>query len=234
MLTLALMIALQATSAPPAAAPRSEAWHKPPPETLAKIQAKLEKFGLPPGLEMPVDDPSVVHQVTLSPLFFDPFVCTEHPLGQLHGAGDALGTDCMVVGGLESATKGYERPFRTDGAANADWYGWHAEVHAPFDGVVKFLTINPVTNTPGTMGKPPASMIEFERADGTDVVYAHIAEPRVKVGDHVTAGQVVAIDGNNGVARNPHIHVGAYRGDEPLQIRWDLIAMGKVPGLVGD
>ena len=67
-----------------------------------------------------------------------------------------------------------------------------------------------------------------------NVVYAHLAQPRVQTGDHVKAGQVVAIDSNNGVARNPHIHVGAYRNGVPYQIRWDLKAMGQVPALVGN
>ena len=119
---------------------------------------------------------------------------------------------------------------RTD-PDNADWYGWRTEVHAPFDGTVVTVDINPVTNTPGKQGKPPASGMIFRRADGTYVVYAHIMEPRVKPGDHVVAGQVVALVGNNGFARNPHTHIGAWRGRKALQIRWDAAAMGKVAGL---
>ena len=42
-----------------------------------------------------------------------------------------------------------------------------------------------------------------------------------------TSGQVVAKVGNNGYSRHPHIHIGAWKGNEPLQIRFDLRAMGK-------
>jgi Peptidase family M23 len=230
MLAIPLLMLLQAASAPsesPRAAPT-----QPSAEQLRKMDARLQAMGLPPGLASWTYEPKEIHEVTLAPLFYEPFACSEHPLGQLHGAGDALGTDCMIVGGAGD-TGGFERMYRNDGRQNADWYGWHAEVHAPFDGVVKFIVLNPVANQPGTMGKPPASMIEFERADGVDVVYAHIAEPRVKVGEQVNAGEVIAIDSNNGVARNPHVHVGAYKGREPLQIRWDLRAMGDVPALKG-
>ena len=54
---------------------------------------------------------------------------------------------------------------------------------------------------------------------------AHVRSILVGEGDTVTAGQVVARVGNNGNADVPHVHVGAWRGDQPLQVRWDLRAM---------
>jgi murein DD-endopeptidase MepM/ murein hydrolase activator NlpD len=60
-----------------------------------------------------------------------------------------------------------------------------------------------------------------------------VMEIRVRKGDRVTSGQVVAVDGNNGTAKMPHVHVGAYLGSTPLQIRWDLRAEGQVPTLLG-
>ncbi len=198
---------------------------------LAAYQRELRSMGLPPGLGDLAKPSDPIREVTLAPLFHEPFACGEHPLGQLPGAGDALGTDCMIVGGATDETHGYNRFYRGLGEKNEDWYGWHKEVHAPFDSVVTFVHVNPVTNLPGSMGKPPASIILFQRADGLNVVYAHITDIRVKPGDHVRAGDVVALDGNNGFARNPHVHVGAYKGTEPFQIRWDLKAMGAVPAL---
>ena len=172
-----------------------------------------------------------IGQVTLAPLFSSPFTCMEHYAGQLAYAGDAFGTDCMVTGGLEDG-RGYSKLYRTDGKTNEDWYGWHAEVLAPVDGTVIGVFAKPKTNVPGTMGTPPAAMIQFRRDDGVIVVYAHVTDIRVKQGDRVRAGQVVALDGNNGMARAPHIHVGAYREKtaEPLQIRWDLRAMAALQG----
>ena len=224
---LTLLFALEAAATPAPATPPA------PTPAQAAFRAKLRAMGVPDGMMERETDDATIGEVTLAPLFHEVFMCGEHPLGQLHGTGDAIGTDCMVVGGVDGA-RGYERAFRTDGRTNEDWYGWHAEIHAPFDGVVTAILLNPVTNIPGTMGRPPASSIVFARADGTDVIYGHIMDPRVKVGDHVTAGEVVAIDGNNGMARNPHIHVGAWRGRQALQIRWDLRAMGQVPALVGN
>jgi murein DD-endopeptidase MepM/ murein hydrolase activator NlpD len=129
------------------------------------------------------------------------------------------------------ASKGMMRFYRTNGANNEDWYSWHVEVHAPFDGVVIEIGINSITNTPGNAGQPPPGYIKFQRADGVVVVYAHLDDIRVHQGDHVGVGQVVALDGDNGTAKNPHVHVGAYRGKKPLQIRWDLAAEGRIQTL---
>jgi hypothetical protein len=184
---------------------------------------------LPPTLAHATDD-TPIQAVEIAPLFYQRFACTEHVNGELSDLGDALGSDCLVLGGM-GAPKGMIRFYKTNGANNEDWYSWHVEVHAPFDGVVMEIGINGITNTPGNAGQPPPGYIKFHRADGVVVVYAHLDDIRVHQGDHVGVGQVVALDGNNGTAKNPHVHVGAYRGKTPLQIRWDLAAEGRIETL---
>lgn len=181
----------------------------------------------------PHADAPQIGEVELAPLYDQPFACSEHPEGQLASLGDALGTDCMITGGITPAG-GFSKMYRGDGSRNEDWYGLRANVRAPFDGIVKLVHINPATNIPGAMGGPPASAILFERADGLIVAYAHVQDVKVKVGDKVIPGQVIAVVGNNGMARNPHIHVGAAKDHKPLQIRWDLRAEGRIPSLLGD
>jgi murein DD-endopeptidase MepM/ murein hydrolase activator NlpD len=170
-----------------------------------------------------------IEQVKLSPIYRQDFVCSEHFAGQLPYAGDALGSDCMIAGGIEG-NSGFSQLYRKDGHSNIDWYGWNAEVLSPTDGVIAGVVAKTDVNTPGSMGRPPAAMIQIRRADGIIVVLAHVANIRVKLGDRVTAGQVIANVGNNGMARNPHIHIGAWRESnaEPLQIRWDLQAVAKL------
>jgi len=51
--------------------------------------------------------------------------------------------------------------------------------------------------------------------------WLHFDKPRVHVGEQIAAGRVIARMGNNGLSSHPHIHIGAYRGTEPLQIRFD-------------
>jgi hypothetical protein len=176
------------------------------------------------------EDAAPIQTVEIAPLFYQRFACTEHVNGELSDLGDALGSDCLVLGGM-GAPNGMMRAYKTDGATNEDWYGWHVEVHAPFDGIVVEIATSRATNTPGTPGQPPPGYIKFQRADGVVVVYAHLDAIRVHQGDRVSVGQVVALDGNNGTAKNPHVHVGAYLGKTPLQIRWDLAAEGRIPTL---
>jgi len=193
---------------------------------LQTASSPAVKFESPPLVR---NDTGVIESVQISPVYRQPFVCSEHAEGEMDYVGDALGTDCMVMGGFDPRSDGaFGKLYRGDGKTNEDWYGWHAEVLAPFDGKVKAVLANEVVNQPGRFGRPPASMLLFERADGVVVVYAHVTAVKVGPGDLVSAGQVVASVGNNGMSRSPHVHVGAYRGDLPMQIRWDLRAMGRL------
>lgn len=185
--------------------------------------SKPRNFIFPPKAAEPA---GAISQVELSPLFRQPYMCSEHFVGQIPYAGDSLGADCYPMGGVEGDS-GFMRPFRTDGATNADWYGWHVEVLSPTDGVVVGLIENQTENVPGQLGKPPAGMIQIERPDGILVTLGHVTHPGVKLHDRVVAGQPIAKVGNNGFGRAPHIHIGAYKlaTAEPFQIRWDLRAM---------
>ena len=175
---------------------------------------------------------AAVPVVELAPVFHEPFVCGEHSYGSLYYVGDTLGRDCVIMGGIDPATDhGFPRPFRTSGAANTDWYGWHASVHAPFSGSVVSIHQNSGENTPGVSGKDLAGYVAFRRQDGLMVTYAHVANITVNAGQKVTAGQVVGVVGNNGHARMPHIHIGAWRGTTTYQIRWDLRAEGRISAL---
>lgn len=113
-----------------------------------------------------------------------------------------------------------------DGKRNEDWWSWRASVLAPFDGTVSAIRINPVTNQPGTRGEPPASTITIVRDDGVHVLFAHIMDVAVQLGQVVSAGQPLACVGNNDHCWNPHLHIGAWRDEQPLQIRFDLRVAG--------
>jgi hypothetical protein len=162
--------------------------------------------------------------VVLHPVLAGLVAGIEHGAGELSHLGDALGVDVFVVrhdGRFIGLRDG-------DGARNEDWYSWRAPVLAPCDGVVEGVRVNAVTNAPGTFGPPPASAVTVRRDDGVHVVVAHVQAIEVAEGEAVTAGQRIAEVGNNGVSNMPHIHVGAWRGDTPLQIRWDLDAVARL------
>jgi hypothetical protein len=165
------------------------------------------------------NSPAEIDAVVLHRLFREYYMGGEHFDGEETTLGDALGVDCLIQ---QIDHDGIVRTFRADGSRNEDWFGWNAEVLAPFTGVVEAIHINPVTNRPGKFGDAPASSIRFRRADGMRVMFAHVQRVRVAEGDSVVAGQVVAHVGNNGRGSCPHIHVGAWKDDRPYQIRWDL------------
>ena len=164
------------------------------------------------------DKPAPLPLATLHPFTDKYYRCAEHPHDELSELGDALGQDCAIA---ETKTG-----FTGDGSRNEDYDSWNELLLAPIGGIVTRIRVNPVANVPGTLGKPPASTITFERYDGLKIVYAHVQEIEVKVGEPVVPGQPVARIGNNGMSRSPHLHVGAWLGDQPYQIRWDLRALG--------
>jgi murein DD-endopeptidase MepM/ murein hydrolase activator NlpD len=148
--------------------------------------------------------------------------------------GDQLARDFTVT---QVTDDGVPRPYApgTEGAANADWYGWRQDVMAPFDGTVVQTAAPDTTNPPGTMNREAQpGFILFQDESGVSVVYAHVREIRVSKGDTVAAGEVVAKVGNNGNSRAPHVHIGAWTGGPsrggqktggtPLQIQVDLYA----------
>jgi hypothetical protein len=159
--------------------------------------------------------------VLIHPPFKQIYSCSEHAAGQLPELGDALGTDCLIEEFVEEDGRLWTRPYRSSGRENADWFGWQADVLSPCDCLVDEVYLNPTINTPGIMGKGRAASVTFRRADGTMIVIAHIADAKVKQGDKVSAGQPVARVDNNGYSRSPHVHIGAWRDKQPLQIRFD-------------
>jgi hypothetical protein len=175
--------------------------------------------------QQPLPGQGPIRQVLVHPLFKDPYLCSEHAAGELPHPGDALGQDCMVAAFDDAQPVQFQRLYRTDGRANQDWYGWDKPVHAPCDCEVVQVHVNPVTNLPGQPAQSRASGVVLKRDDGILIALGHLQGLTVKTGDTVKAGAVVGAVGNNGYARAPHVHIGAWQGKQALQIRWDQRAM---------
>ena len=158
------------------------------------------------------------------PIFSQYYTCGEHREGELPYIGDALGADCAIQKLEEVDGRTFARAYKGDGNANDDWYGWGKDVLSPCAGEVVKVTTNAVTNEPGLLGEPPATFVVVKREDGVHFLLAHLDDLAVEVGNRVTAGQKLGVVGNNGYGRNPHVHIGAWYGDAPLQVRFDLSA----------
>jgi murein DD-endopeptidase MepM/ murein hydrolase activator NlpD len=55
------------------------------------------------------------------------------------------------------------------------------------------------------------SMVEIDHGNGYQTRYAHNDKLNVRAGDHITAGQVIALMGDSGRASAPHVHFEVLR-----------------------
>lgn len=69
-------------------------------------------------------------------------------------------------------------------------------VKSAFDGVVSAVNINADYGT----------SIMVDNINGTQAIYGHLSEKRVKVGDQISQGQVIGKSGQSGNADGPHLH----------------------------
>lgn len=72
-------------------------------------------------------------------------------------------------------------------------------LHAIADGVVSRI------NDEGAMSFGKSVRIELD--DGTEVIYGHLSAVKAHVGEHVHAGDVIALSGNTGHSTGPHLHL---------------------------
>ncbi len=171
--------------------------------------------------------------IEVGPIFDRFSLYNDHYDGELEYPGDALGRDCMIAA-IEPGAPIFMRLFKGDGACNEDWFSWKARVYAPISGTIISLYINEAVNKPGIQNPSRASTLLIQRSDGVIVLLAHIQDPVVSVNDIVEEGQLLAYVGNNGFARCPHIHIGAYKDQTPLAISFNPQKVAKVRERVGE
>lgn len=99
---------------------------------------------------------------------------------------------------------------RGTGESNEDYYAFGREVLAPAAGVVTDVIEGVRDNAPGSMNPYSAlgNAVFIQHAEHEVSVVAHfrLGTIRVKVGDQVTAGQVLGLCGNSGNSSEAHIH----------------------------
>jgi Peptidase family M23 len=115
--------------------------------------------------------------------------------------------------------------YRGDAKDNRSYYCFGHEAYAVADATVVEVKDGLPENTPG---EKPAVPINFDTVAGNHVnldlgggvhaMYAHLqpGSIRVKVGDHVTPGQVIGLVGNTGNSSEPHLHFQLMSAKSPL------------------
>ncbi|HEX4809586.1 MAG TPA: peptidoglycan DD-metalloendopeptidase family protein [Bryobacteraceae bacterium] len=108
------------------------------------------------------------------------------------------------------------RLFHGDSKSNANFYGYGAEVLAVADARVSDLRDDLPDNTGSnersnrhvTVDNAVGNYLILDLGRGHFAVYAHLqpGSSRVKLGDKVKAGQVLALLGNSGNSDEPHLH----------------------------
>lgn len=116
--------------------------------------------------------------------------------------------------------------FRGDPAKNTSWSAYGAEVHAATNGTVVDVKDGVPENDPTsdkkavpiTVESAPGNYVIVDLGNGYFSFYAHLKTNsiRVKVGDRVRIGQVLALLGNSGNSDSPHLHFHICDGNSPL------------------
>lgn len=101
------------------------------------------------------------------------------------------------------------RVHQGSGRELTDYYGWGAPVHAPADGEVLQADDSFEDLPAGKGGKfPEANFVTLRHAGGECTTFGHLKKgsAKVKVGETVKKGQLLAQVGNSGASNFPHCH----------------------------
>ncbi|HEX2207703.1 MAG TPA: M23 family metallopeptidase [Longimicrobium sp.] len=100
------------------------------------------------------------------------------------------------------------RLWHTDPARNENWAAWDAEVLAVSAGTVIEAVDTLPDQTPPEFQPGAANRLVLDVGGGFYAVYAHLRQGslRVRAGDRVRIGQVVATVGNSGNSTGAHLH----------------------------
>jgi hypothetical protein len=105
--------------------------------------------------------------------------------------------------------------FRTDGAANEDYYAWGQPALAPVDATVVEIVDGYPANPPGQLPEDPPDVfgnhVVLQVGNNAFIYMSHLQESSLAVaqGDRVTAGTPVGLVGNSGNSSEPHLHIHA-------------------------
>jgi murein DD-endopeptidase MepM/ murein hydrolase activator NlpD len=115
--------------------------------------------------------------------------------------------------------------------------GWAPEVHRGVDIAVPDGT-PVVAMEGGTVAfagtrSGYGTLVVLQHRGSTRSLYGHLSALRVRTGEHVSAGQVIALSGHSGNARGPHLHFEVQRwgaAEDPVPLLGGMPARRDRPG----
>lgn len=116
------------------------------------------------------------------------------------------------------------RAYTGDGAKLSSYKYYGTPIHAVASGVVVNLYDDADEQVPGALAKGitteniGGNMLVIDIGNGAFAFYAHMQKGslKVKLGDHVTTGEVIGLLGNTGNSTAPHLHFHVMDGPSPL------------------
>ena len=87
------------------------------------------------------------------------------------------------------------------------------KVRAPADGIIKYAGFNK---------KGYGNIVIMSHNFGFETLYAHLYKSKVKVGDIINKGDVIALTGNSGLSSGPHLHYEVRYAQRNLRPAWFL------------
>jgi murein DD-endopeptidase len=115
---------------------------------------------------------------------------------------------------------------RDDSSKVANWYGYGAPVLAVADsavadmrdGIAESESLSVPSGVPRTLENASGNYVALDLGEGRYAFYEHLkpASIRVRSGDHVKRGQVIAALGYTGDANGPHLHFHVSDGNATL------------------
>lgn len=191
----------------------------------------------PDSLEGPATDTLARYQVTVAsrtpvvvraPLRGGPWVAVNGPGNTSGHRRTAIPIDGLTRVAQRFATDWIRlgpdgRAWKDDSTKNENWYGYNEPLHAVGagrvvaikDGIIENVPFSPKMAVEITLETVGGNHVIIDLGDGNYAFYAHLipGSVAVKVGDKVSAGQVIGRLGNSGNSTAPHLHF--HMGDQP-------------------
>jgi murein DD-endopeptidase len=112
------------------------------------------------------------------------------------------------------------RGWQGDPSVTSNWFGYGADVLAVADAKVAALQDGFPEPTPKSLKSDAGNYIALDLGQGRFAFYEHLkpASIRVKIGEQVRAGQVLAsLGGSGSVSSGPHLHFHVADANSPLE-----------------